>query len=177
MAKLISTLPTKPSMMLRWLCPFLLSLFILATSCTTDPELAPPNILWITAEDMSPNMGSYGDVYADTPNLDELASEGVVYLNAFATAPVCAVARSSIISGMYSSSIGTQHMRCAGQLPEGAQLYPELLRNAGYYTTNNSKTDYNLDMDPKSVWDESSAQAHWRNRPDSQQPFFSIFNF
>ena len=151
----------------------LLTLF----SCRPEAALPPPNILWITTEDISPNLGAYGDEYARTPVLDRLASNGVLYLNAFATAPVCAVARSSIISGMYSPSIGTQHMRCAGRLPEGARLYPEWLREAGYYATNNSKTDYNLDMDPRSVWDESSGEAHWRNRPDPSQPFFAIFNF
>lgn len=139
--------------------------------------LPPPNILWITNEDISPNLGCYGDEYANTPNLDRLASEGVLYTQAFGSAPVCAVARSSIISGMFSPSIGTQHMRCSGRLPEGAQLYPTLLRQAGYYCTNNVKTDYNLDMDPKSVWDDCSKQGHWRNRPNPNQPFFSIFNF
>ena len=141
------------------------------------PELPPPNILWITNEDISPNLGCYGDNYANTPHLDQLAKEGVLYTQAFGTAPVCAVARSSIISGMFSPSIGTQHMRCSGRLPEGAQLYPTLLQQAGYYCTNNVKTDYNLDMDPKSIWNECTGTAHWRNRPKKAQPFFSIFNF
>lgn len=139
--------------------------------------LPPPNILWITNEDISPNLGCYGDTYAKTPYLDKLAQEGVLYTNAFASAPVCAVARSSIISGMFSQSIGTQHMRCAGRLPSGAALYPTLLRQAGYYCSNNVKTDYNLDMDNKSIWDDCSRTAHWRNRPDRSKPFFSIFNF
>ena len=153
---------------------FVLSLML--ASCQSQTDLPPPNILWITVEDMSPNLGSYDDNYARTPNLDELAAQGVVYTNAFATAPVCAVARSTIISGMHAPSIGTQHMRCAGRLPKGVQLYPELLSEAGYYVTNNVKTDYNLDMDPKSIWDESSGTAHWRDRNDPEQPFFAIFN-
>lgn len=140
-------------------------------------EWGRPNILWITCEDISPNLGVYGDPYAYTPHLDQLASEGVVYTRAFATAPVCAVARSSIISGIYASSQGTQHMRCQGKVPEGVFLYPELLRKAGYYCSNNSKTDYNFDMDHSSIWDESSNKAHWRKRKDKTQPFFSIFNF
>ena len=135
-----------------------------------------PNILWITCEDISPHLGCYGDSYANTPNLDQLASQGVVYLNAFATAPVCAVARSTIISGIYASSMGSQHMRCLGRRPQGAKLYPEILRGAGYYCTNNAKTDYNFDMDPKSIWDQCDQKAHWRNRTDQSQPFFSIFN-
>ncbi|MFK7847913.1 MAG: sulfatase-like hydrolase/transferase [Rhodothermales bacterium] len=162
---------------IRNVCIILFICSQLVYGCADEEQLPPPNILWITTEDISPNLGSYGDEYAHTPNLDAFAREGVVYLNAFATAPVCAVARSSIISGMYSPSFGTQHMRTAGRLPSGAQLYPELLQGAGYYVSNNSKTDYNLDMDPKSVWDESSRDAHWRNRPDPAQPFFSIFNF
>ena len=156
----------------------LLSLSGLSIGCGQQTaSLPPPNILWITNEDISPQLGCYGDTFAITPYLDQLAEEGVVYTQAFATAPVCAVARSSIISGMFSPSIGTQHMRCKGRLPEGAQLYPTRLREAGYYCTNNVKTDYNLDMDPKSIWDECSKNAHWRNRPDPAQPFFAIFNF
>ncbi|MDW3652264.1 MAG: sulfatase-like hydrolase/transferase [Bacteroidia bacterium] len=136
-----------------------------------------PNILWITCEDISPNLGAYGDSYAYTPHLDQLAKEGVLYTHAFATAPVCAVARSTIISGMYASSQGTQHMRCNGKIPEGISFYPEILRKAGYYCSNNVKTDYNFEMDHASIWDESSQNAHWRNRKDKEQPFFSIFNF
>ncbi len=118
-----------------------------------DP--ARPNILWITCEDISPNLGCYGDDYAVTPNLDRLAARGVRYDNAFATIGVCAPARSTIITGMYPPSIGSQHMRCQGLLPEGVRLYPAYLRDAGYYCTNNVKTDYNLNA-PKDTWDESS---------------------
>ncbi len=145
-----------------------------ASAASQDPR---PNIVWITCEDISPQLSCYGDSMARTPNLDRLAKEGVLYRNAFASAPVCAVARSSIISGIYSSSLGSQHMRCKAQLPEQIHLYPELLREAGYYCTNNVKTDYNLEMDNASIWDESSNKAHWRNRSDIDQPFFSIFNF
>jgi uncharacterized sulfatase len=134
-----------------------------------------PNILWITCEDISPNIGSFGDDYAVTPNIDRLASQGVRYTHAFATIGVCAPARSTIITGMYPPSIGSQHMRCEGTLPEGVRLYPEYLRNAGYYCTNNSKTDYNLQAPPE-TWDESSNRATYRNRDDGQ-PFFAIFNF
>ena len=159
-------------------CAFVFVASVLNLSCVnSSAPLPPPNILWITTEDISPHIGAYGDTYAHTPNIDVLAEQGVTYTNAFATAPVCAVARSSIITGMFASSIGTQHMRCAGRLPEGAQLYPAYLNEVGYYVTNNSKTDYNLDMDHRAVWDESSNRAHWRNRPDPNQPFFSVFNF
>ena len=152
-------------------------LFLASCSLEKITEPDRPNILWITCEDISAQLGCYDDPYAHTPNLDKLAEQGVLYTHAFASAPVCAVARSSIITGMYSSSYGSQHMRCEGRMPEGAKTYPEYLQAAGYFCTNNAKTDFNLDIDDKSVWDESSVKAHWRNRPDKDQPFFAVFNF
>lgn len=96
-----------------------------------------PNILWITSEDNGPHMGCYGDRLARTPHLDALAARGVVYLNAWSTVPVCAPARTAIITGMYPSSLGAQHMRSMALLPEEVRLFPEYLRKAGYYCTNN----------------------------------------
>ncbi len=159
------------------ICLLLLTQLGWETPKELTSELDRPNILWITTEDISPNLGCYGDTYAHTPNLDQLAKEGVLYTHAFASAPVCAVARSSIITGVYSSSLGSQHMRCQGKLPSSMKTYPDYLRQAGYYCTNNVKTDFNLNIDNKSVWDECSKTAHWRNRKDTEQPFFSIFNF
>src|SRR5512132_3683826 len=122
-----------------------------------------PNILWITSEDTSPDLGCYGDKYAVTPNLDRFASQGVRYTNAFTVAGVCAPSRSGIITGMYPSSIGTMHMRMKGVPPPFVRCFPEYLRAAGYYCTNNVKTDYNFDA-PVTAWDESSNTAHWRSR-------------
>ena len=136
-----------------------------------------PNILWLSCEDISPHLGCYGDPDAVTPNLDRLAAEGVRYANAFVTAGVCAPCRSAIISGVYQTTLGTQHMRCKAKLPEEMRLFPAYLRDAGYYCTNNSKTDYQLSKTPKDTWDESNGRAHWRKRPDPAQPFFSVFNF
>ncbi len=133
-----------------------------------------PNILWITAEDHGPHMGAYGDEYATTPNVDALAAKGMLYRNAWSTAPVCAPARTTIISGVYPPSTGAQHMRSMARLPQPMKMYPQYLREAGYYVTNNSKTDYNLE-EPGQVWDESSTDAHWKNRKKGQ-PFFAIFN-
>jgi len=133
-----------------------------------------PNILWITAEDHGPHMGAYGDEYATTPNVDALAEKGMLYRNAWSTAPVCAPARTTIISGVYPPSTGAQHMRSMTRLPESMKMYPQYLREAGYYVTNNLKTDYNLE-EPGQVWDESSDKAHWKNRKKGQ-PFFAIFN-
>jgi arylsulfatase A-like enzyme len=133
-----------------------------------------PNILWITSEDNGPQLGCYGDAYATTPNLDRLAAGGMIYLRAWSHAPVCAPARTAIISGMYPTSTGSEHMRSQVRLPEGMKMYPQLLRQAGYYCTNNSKEDYNLEK-PGRVWDESSTRAHWKNRQPGQ-PFFAVFN-
>jgi len=134
-----------------------------------------PNVVWISAEDISPTIGCYGDKYATTPNLDEFASEGVRYDAAFTHAPVCAPARSGIITGMYPTRIGTTWMRCRGVPPVEARCFPEYLRAAGYYCTNSSKTDYQF-APPRSAWDESSGRAHFRKRPDKDQPFFAVFN-
>lgn len=144
------------------------------TSCKTEQNELPPNILWIVSEDNSPYLGCYGDALATTPNLDKLASEGIVYTNAFANAPVCAAARSTIITGMYPPTLGTQNMRSKYNMPDFAKFFPEYLKKAGYYTTNNSKTDYNTAI-PEGAWDESSKTAHYKNRKEGQ-PFFAIFN-
>jgi uncharacterized sulfatase len=142
---------------------------------------ARPNILWISAEDLSPDLRAYGDTYAVTPTLDRLATEGARYTNAFAVAPVCAPSRSAIITGMYPTTIGTMHMRSKGVPPAGVKAFTEYLRAAGYYCTNRSKTDYNVEAPPShrppvTVWDDSSPRAHWRNRPDPRQPFFAVIN-
>ncbi len=142
-----------------------------------EPATKPdrPNILWITCEDISPHLGCYGDKYAVTPNLDRLASQGIRFTHAFAPIGVCAPSRSSLITGMYPPSIGTHHMRCQGKLPAEVKCFPHYLREAGYYCTNNVKTDYNF-VHAKGTWDESSAKAHYRNRKPGQ-PFFAVFNF
>jgi uncharacterized sulfatase len=141
-----------------------------AVAGTTDR----PNILWITSEDHGPHLGCYGDPVASTPNVDRLASKGMRYTHAWSNAPVCAPARTTLISGMYATSLGGQHMRSMVPMPKGMAMYPQFLRQAGYYCTNNSKTDYNL-VEPGKVWDESSGKAHWNKRRRGQ-PFFAVFN-
>jgi len=133
-----------------------------------------PNILWITSEDNGPQIGAYGDPHARTPALDRMASQGVLYTRVSSNAPVCAPARSTLITGMYAPSLGSQHMRSRAILPGAVHLLPEYLRQAGYYCTNNAKEDYNLQT-PAGAWDESGRAAHWRNRRPGQ-PFFSVFN-
>ena len=152
---------------------FTRTILLLAASLTSALANAP-NILWISSEDNGPHLGIYGDSYADTPNLDALGARGMIYRNAWSTAPVCAPARTTIISGMYPPSTGSQHMRSSTRLPSSMKMFPQYLREAGYYATNNSKEDYNL-VKPGKVWDESSPQAHWRKRSPGQ-PFFSVFN-
>lgn len=137
-----------------------------------------PNILWLTAEDLSPNLGCYGDPYARTPTLDRLAAEGIRYTRAFATAPVCSPARSCLITGIHATSLGTQNLRSRFPIPESVKGFPSYLRAAGYYCTNNVKTDYNTSRESELIaesWDSSSATAHWRGRKPVQ-PFFSVFN-
>jgi uncharacterized sulfatase len=134
-----------------------------------------PNVLWLTCEDMSPNLGCYGDQYAIAPNLDQLATRSVRYTQAVGITGVCAVNRSCLITGMYSSTIGSQDMRSTIRLPDSIRAYSHYLRDAGYYCTNNSKTDYNFPV-PKDAWDECSGRAHWRNRQEGQ-PFFAVFNY
>ena len=104
-----------------------------------------PNVLWITTEDHGPHLGAYGDEYADTPVLDALAAKGMLYRYAWSTAPVCAPARTTLISGVYPPATGAEHMRSLTRLPASMKMYPQYLRDAGYYTTNNSKEDYNLE--------------------------------
>jgi arylsulfatase A-like enzyme len=135
-----------------------------------------PNILWISCEDISAHLGCYGDPVATTPNLDRLSAEGTRYTHAFSCHGVCAPSRTGIITGMSPISLGANHMRSKVRLPDQVKLFPEYLREAGYYCTNNSKTDYNLVWDQKATWDESSGRAHWKNRPNAATPFFAVFN-
>lgn len=152
----------------------------------------PLNILWLTFEDSSPWLACYGDKTAPTPNIDRLASEGVRYSNAFATSPVCAPSRHTLITGMYASQTGGLHHRnrkgakaAPGEFdervpsyeavpPPDVRCFPEYLRAAGYYATNNVKEDYQF-VAPPTVWDESSKRAHYQNRAKGQ-PFFAVFN-
>ena len=144
-------------------------------SADDKPPFARPNILWISVEDISPDLGCYGDRNAVTPTIDRLAAEGVRFTRCFTHAGVCAPSRSGLITGCYPPSIGTHHMRCQGVPPDDVRCFPEYLRQAGYYCTNNVKTDYQFDV-PATAWDENSNKADWRGR-DPGQPFFSVINF
>jgi len=135
-----------------------------------------PNILWITSEDNAWHwIGCYGNEDAKTPTIDKLAAEGVRFEHAYSNAPVCAVARSTLLMGAYAPTMGTQHMRSRHPVPSKFKPYVSYLREQGYYCTNNRKTDYNMQGDDKRHWDECSNEAHWKNRPEDA-PFFAIFN-
>ncbi|HEY2252612.1 MAG TPA: sulfatase-like hydrolase/transferase [Planctomycetaceae bacterium] len=153
------------------------SLLHTATAAAGTDQNAParrPNILWLSSEDHGPHLGCYGDKFATTPNIDRLAAKGTIYLHCWSCAPVCAPARTTIISGLYPPATGSEHMRSLVPYPAGKQMFPQFLRSAGYYCSNNSKEDYNL-AQPGRVWDDSSRKAHWKGRrPD--QPFFAVFN-
>jgi len=138
-----------------------------------------PNILWISCEDISPDLGCYGDDYSVTPNLDRLAGQGCRYEYAFVPFPVCAPTRSAIITGVHPGTLGTMHMRTRNKgyeavVPPEVRCFTEYLRAAGYYCTNNAKTDYQFKC-PFTAWDECNKKAHWRNRPNGA-PFFSVIN-
>jgi len=136
-----------------------------------------PNILWLVSEDNSAWFTHcYGNGLATTPNIDRLASQGFQYTHAYATCPVCAPARNTILTGVYAASNGNEHMRSTFPTSGTVRGYVEYLRGAGYYCTNNAKTDYNT-SDPRfeKEWDESSYKAHYKNRPDGK-PFFAVFN-
>ncbi len=165
--------------LLRPLAPSFTALLAAAMFVTASAFAADrPNLLWITAEDLSPNLGCYGDTFARTPHLDAFARAAVRYTRAFAVAPVCAPARATLVTGVYANSLGNPHLRCEMTLPADFKGYPVYLRDAGYFTTNNVKTDYNLRDEAALVrawWNRSEARAHWRQRAPGQ-PFMAVFN-
>jgi arylsulfatase A-like enzyme len=158
---------------------------------TVSAHAGRPNIVWVIVEDMSPNFGCYGETAIKTPNVDRLADQGVLFKRAMATAPICSIFRSAIITGMYQTSTGTHHHRSGRgklkiRLPASVVPVPKLFQQGGYHTSNVSideftrseeelkandkvkiaKTDYNFE------WDRSIYQKnHWATR-DQGRPFF-----
>jgi len=154
-------------------CIVIILLFFIFNG-STFAQQKQPNILWIVSEDNSPLIGAYGDEFASTPHIDSFAERSILYKNAFATSPVCAPSRSTLITGVYPTAMGTQHMRSTNPIPSQVRFFPHYLRQAGYYTSNNSKKDYNT-VDQPDAWDESSNTATYKNRKPGQ-PFFAVFN-
>jgi len=145
------------------------------------------NIVWLVAEDLSAIIPPFGDMTVMTPNLSRLAAEGIRFTQVYSTSGVCAPSRAAIATGMYQNRIGAQHMRTTniGNFgvegltayeavpPAHVKMHSQYFREAGYYTSNNAKEDYQFQ---KSLvaWDDSSDSAHWRNR-NEDQPFFFCF--
>ncbi len=134
-----------------------------------------PNFLWIVSEDNSKHYMELFDPHGiATPGLSSMAAEGVLFTRAFSNAPVCSVARSSLISSCYAPRTGTQYHRKSAMvpMPDGVRMFPACLREGGYYTTNNHKEDYNY-IKTEGTWDESSPDADWAHRAPGQ-PFFHM---
>lgn len=151
---------------------------LLLLACSSLFAADRPNIVWLISEDNSKHFLRLFDEHgAPTPNIEALAKHGLVFEHAFSNAPVCSVARTTLITGCYAPRIGTQYHRRSAMapLPDGLRLFPAYLRDAGYYTTNKVKTDYNIEG-KAAAWDESSNRASWRNRRDGQ-PFFHKQSF
>ena len=151
---------------------------LLFFSACNPKDQSYPNIVWLTTEDNSPQyMKLYNGDGVAMPAIEKLAKEGIVFDNAFSNAPVCSVARSTLITGCYAPRIFTQFHRRTRHvpLPEGVMPFPYYLKKVGYYTTNNSKEDYNFLL-PEGVWDESSKKATYKNRKQGQ-PFFHVQNY
>lgn len=172
------------------------AVLLAGTSAAAQPGLPSadslpprPNIVWLVAEDLSPMLPMFGDSTVATPNLSRLAARGIRYPNTFVTAPVCAVSRAAIATGLHAASFGAQHMRnqyewlhlnelglpayLAVPAPE-VKMLSQRMREHGYFTTNADKTDYQF-QPPKAAWNEQDIRGHWRHRPPGQ-PFFSVFN-
>lgn len=153
----------------------LLALLSLVTTLSLQAA-DKPNILWITSEDNGAHwLGCYGNTQVQTPTLDALAKDGIRFKHAYSNAPVCAVARSTILNGVYAPTQGTQHMRSRYPIEKKFKPYTHYLKQAGYYCTNRSKTDFNFAGNDKAIWDECGGKAHYRKRA-KDQPFFCIFN-
>ncbi len=150
-------------------------LAVLLVPCTSADDLRP-NIVWIMSEDNSKHyLRHFDPTGAAAPHIESLAQHGVTFDRAFSCAPVCSVARTTLITSCYGPRIATQFHRRSkmAEMPPGVKMFPAYLRAAGYYTTNNSKEDYNA-IKSADVWDESSRKASWKNRPTESTPFFHV---
>jgi uncharacterized sulfatase len=146
-----------------------------------DSAPTRPNLLWITAEDLSPHLGCYGDPNAVTPQLDRFAGEALRFTRAYSIHPCCSPSRSALVTGLYPTRLGTFQHRGKVNVPADlARCFPALLRAAGYYTFNGSrgataKLDYNF-QPLDQPWDKiGSKEIEWRARRPGQ-PFFGQLN-
>ena len=162
---------------------------LLASAATAGTAILPnfalsksmptrPNIVWVVCHDIHAELlGTYGNQLAKTPVIDKLATDGIRFDNCFSVAPVCSPSRFALVTGMYPDSCGpADQMRGIAHVPDEFKPLPVVMREAGYYCTNNVFTDYNCDLDPDKIWDECTITAHWRNRP-AGKPFFCVYNY
>ena len=164
-----------PLTIVRQLLALTLAVLALASPASWLQAAEQPNVVWILSEDNSIHwLRLYGYELGVTPNIEQLAADGVTFEHAFSNAPVCSVARTTLMTGIIAPRVGFQYHRRSkpANLPSGAQLFPALLKQAGYHTTNNSKKDYNVVEGD--VWHESSNKASWRDRPSKDTPFFHM---
>ena len=139
-----------------------------------------PNFVFILSEDNSVHyLRLYGNKLGITPNIERLAAEGLTFNHAFSAAPVCSVARTTLATAMHAPRVGFQYHRksALATLPPGVKPWSQVLREHGYYATNNAKTDYNFKVEMKQAWDMSSNKATWRKRPNKAMPFFHMQSF
>ena len=166
--------------MIRHLLLSLLSVVSLLITAGLKVQAAQrPNFVWILSEDNSKHYLKLFDEHGTkTPHIKQMAEHGLLYERAFSNAPVCSVARTTLITSVYAPRLGTQFHRKIRPvaLPKDWHLFPSYLRQAGYYTTNNSKEDYNT-IKQNDVWDESSKRASWKNRPAPETPFFHMQSY
>ena len=153
------------------------ALSALSALSAVNPSAADrPNLVFIVSEDNSVHyLNHFFPGGTKAPNIEALAKDGITFDHAFSNAPVCSVARTTLATGCLAPRIGTQfHRRYEmAAMPKGLKMWAAYLREAGYYTTNNSKEDYNA-IKSDDVWDDSSKNASWRNRPDKKQPFYHM---
>ncbi|WP_162618576.1 sulfatase family protein [Pedobacter yulinensis] len=152
---------------------FLYIILLLTCSCAIAQDR--PNILWLVCEDMSPYLSCYGNTTIQTPNLDALAGRGIRFTRAHSNGAQCSPSRSTLISGVYAVSLGTDIHREKRPFP-AAFYFPKYLRQSGYYTSNNAKQDYNNEQTPPDVWNEQGNKAGYASRIDKTKPFFAVFN-
>ena len=150
--------------------------FLICHSCQDINKEDRPNILCLVVEDMSPYLSVYGNKLTNTPTLDALAKNSIVFTNAFSNGSQCSPARSTLISGIYAPMLATDWHRQSMAVPDKF-YFTKYLKEAGYYCTNNSKQDYNAKNVPEDIWDASYKKASFLNREDKTQPFFSVFNY
>ena len=140
------------------------------SSRAASPKRQRPNIVWILAEDICPDLSCYGTKAVHTPNLDKLAAEGARYTRAFCTSPVCSPSRSAMMTGMHQNAIGAHQHRTRPKrpLPEGVRPITHYLREAGYFAAVNGKTDLNYQV-------ENLADGKDYKPRKAGQPFFCQF--